>query len=168
MSNISSTLYERIGGKTAISTLVELFYQKMQDDYRFNRFFNNNTTDEEKTQALKTLVIALLGGVSYSTEELTEVLDHFFMTAFARNKRKSFVGGSDFGFFGYIAPQNHPSTQYLTDAHSHLLKLMPDNSHYDVVMEHLTASLQQLNVDREIMTEVLTLAEQARNPVLGQ
>lgn len=167
MSDTNPTLYERIGGTTAINSMVDIFYAKMQDDYRLNRFFNS-TEQREQADALKALVIALLGGTTQSDEEFTVLLDDFFMTAFARDKRKSFVGGGDFGFFGYIIEQDHPSTKYLCDSHSHLLKFMPDDSIYDAVMEHLGATLQQLNLDNAVKIEVLTLAEQARNSILGK
>jgi hemoglobin len=163
----TTTLYERIGGKPAINTLVDNFYAKMQEDYRLNRFFNSKEIPEQK-EALAIVLTAYFGGTSHTEEELTALVDDFFLTAFARDKRKSFVGGSDFGFFGYIIAQDHPSTQYLCDSHSHLLKFMPDDSHYDVVMEHLAASLQSLSLENGLANEVLRLAEQARNPVLGK
>lgn len=165
MSDTNPPLYERVGGKPAIEALVDGFYHKVQDDYRLNRFFNSNNLAEQ-TQSLKKLLTALFAGST--TPTTLALLDDFFMTTFARDKRKSFVGGSDFGFFGYIIEQDHPSTNYLCDAHSHLLKFMPDNSHYDVVIEHLTATLQELNLDNAVQNEVLRLAEQARNPVLGK
>jgi hemoglobin len=167
MSDTNPTLYARVGGKPAIEALVDGFYHKVQDDYRLNRFFNSNNLAEQ-IPALKTLLTALFGGSTATAEQVSGLLDDFFMTAFARDKRKSFVGGSDFGFFGYIIEQDHPSTNYLCDAHSHLLKFMPDDSHYDVVIDHLTATLQELNLDNAVQNEVLALAEQARNPLLGK
>lgn len=167
MSDTNPTLYQRIGGQSAINTLVDSFYARMPDDYRLNRFFNSHDLDEQAA-TLKALLTALFGGTHPSREELTALLDNFFMAAFARDKRKSFVGGSDFGYFGYIIEQDHPSTNYLSDAHSHLLKFMPDDSNYDVIMEHLAAILPQLNLDSTVRNEILTLAEQARNAVLGK
>ncbi len=163
---MNDSLYSRMGGKPTIQALVNGFYLKLQDDYRLNRFFNSNNLTEQK-QALENLLSALFSNPTTTTAQISALLDDFFMTAFARDKRKSFVGGSDFGFFGYIIEQDHPSTNYLCDAHSHLLKFMPDNSHYDVVMEHLTATLQELNLTTAIQNDVLNLAEQARNPLLG-
>lgn len=167
MSNINPTLYERIGGKTAIENIIDIFYAKMQDDYRLNRFFKS-TEQQEQIATLKALVVALLKGSIESDEQLIVLLEAFFLAAFARDKRKSFVGGNDWGFFGYIIEQDHPSTQYLCDSHSHLLKFMPEDFHYNVVMEHLTSTLQQLNFNNALMSEVLAVAEQSRNPVLGK
>jgi hypothetical protein len=167
MSNINPTLFQRLGGAAAISTIVDKFYANMQDDYRLNRFFNSSG-QAEQIASLKTLIIALLGGTTQSEEEMTAILDHFFLTAFARNKSQSMVTGADWGFFGYIIAQNHPSTKYVCDSHSHLLKFMPDDSIYDAVIEQLTLTVQQLSIEASLAGEILRLAESARDPVLGK
>lgn len=162
-----TSLFERIGGKTAIGDIVDIFYDNMLADYRVNRFFNSSGESEQK-RALKKLVIALLGGSKHTGEELTAMLDDFFMAAFAREKQNKFLSGSEFSFFSYIIERDTPSTVYLCDAHSHLLQYMPDDMHYDVVMEHLAAALRQLNMDQALSNEVLRVAESARNSVLGK
>lgn len=164
MSN--TNLYEHLGGQATISRIAEGFYAKMQDDYRLNRFFNSQDLPKQ-VETLKAVLTAFLGGSHTTAEERNSLLDDFFMAAFARSKRKSMVSGSDFGFFGYIAPQNHPSTKYLCESHSHLLRFMPEDFHYDAALEHLTATLRELNLNSAVINQVLTLAEQARNPVLG-
>lgn len=167
MSDNSPTLYERIGGASVIHQLVDSFYSKVLDDYRLNRFFNTNNV-QEQTETFNALLVVLTGGSVVNAEAFHTLLDNYFMAAFARSKRKSFVGGSDFGFFGYIIEQDHPSTNYLCDGHSHLLKFMPEDSHYDVIMEHLTSTLRQYNFDNTLINNVLQLAERGRNPVLGK
>jgi hemoglobin len=166
MSNTNPKLYERIGGASVIKQMVESFYDKLLTDYRLNRFFNADNHAEQAEQ-LTVLISAILSATQRNSENFQVLLDNFFVAAFSRNKRKSFVGGSDFGFFGYIIEQDHPSTNYLCDGHSHLLKFMPDNSHYDAVMEHLIAALAGFNLEQTVVTEILQWAEQARNPVLG-
>jgi hemoglobin len=167
MRNTNPTLYQQLGGETVIRGIVTDFYDRLFADYRLNRFFNNANQAEQMT-ALTTLVIAASGGTTLTAEEFHAVLEDYFMAAFARSKRKSMVGASDFGFFGYIIEQDHPSTNYLCEGHSHLLKFMPDNSHYEAVLEHLTASLQSFKLDNLLINNVLHWAAQARNPVLGQ
>lgn len=163
----SKILYERLGGQAAISRIVDGLYARMLDDYRLNRFFNNRDFPEQ-AESLKALLTPLLAGTSQTEEEFIALLDNFFMTAFARDKRKSMVSGADWGFFGYIIEQDHPSTNYLCDSHSQLLKFMPDDSIYDAVMENLTATLQEMDLDGGLMQDVLAFAEQGRNPVLGK
>jgi hemoglobin len=167
MPYIDPSLYNRLGGKAAVDAVIEVFYDKMQDDYRLNRFFNSSEHQQQKN-TLKALVSGLLDGSCANEERFSALLEDFFLTCFARDKRKSFVGGNDWGFFGYIIEQDHPSTKYLCDSHSHLLKFMPTDEHYDAVLEHLNAALQESSLSGGLKNEVLALAEQAKNPVLGK
>jgi hemoglobin len=43
-----------------------------------------------------------------------------------------------------------------------------DDSHFDAVMEHLTATLQELNVPENLITQVATIAESTRTDILGR
>lgn len=167
MSNSNPTLYQRLGGTSVIQQLVSDFYSNMFADYRLNRFFNNHN-EAEQIKSLTALISAVFSGMPTTTENYQALLDDYFVSAFSRSKRKSFVGSSDFGFFGYIIEQDHPSTNYLCAGHSHLLKFMPDNSHYDAMMEHLTATLASVNLEQTVVAHILQAAEQARNSVLGK
>ncbi len=158
-------IYKRIGGMTVVNSIVDTFYDNLLADYHVARYFNDHDEDEQK-EALKTF-LAACSGSNDTGSDINDLLNEYFMTAFAREKRKSFVNESDFGFFGMIIEQDHPSTKRLCEAHSQLLKFMPENTHYDVVMEHLGNALQELNIDNNAANEVLALAESARNDVLG-
>ncbi len=160
MSDVS--LYERLGGENTIAKLVENFYQKMLDDYRVSRFFNDTEYDKQR-DALKNLVTAI-----FKQHEFQALLTPFFMSAFARFKDKERLPESGFAYFGYIIDQNHPSPKWLCDSHSHLLKFMPEDSHYDILITHLTSSLQELQIDNALAKEVLVLAESGRNSLLGK
>jgi hypothetical protein len=48
------------------------------------------------------------------------------------------------------------------------LKLLPDDYHYDVMLENLQAALQELNVSKELAQQVLALAESGREGTLGR
>ncbi len=164
MSNITS-LFNRIGGEAAVNRLVGVFYEKMLDDYHVNRFFNDADPGEQ-AQALTTCLVAAGNGAD--KDSMADLLDDFFMKAFARSKRKSFVSGSDFGFLGLLIEQDHPETHLLSEAHAHLLKFMPDDSHYDTLLENLKAAMQQLNMDSGLQRDVLGIAESNRNRILGR
>ncbi len=117
------SLYERIGGEAAVNAAVELFYKKVQDDYRINRFFEN--VDMSKQIAKQKA---------------------FFTLAFG--------GPSDY------------SGKDMRAAHAALVKKGLDDSHFDAVMEHLGASLKELNVPDDLIAEAAAIAESTRDDVL--
>jgi hemoglobin len=158
-------IYTKIGGATVVDKIVDAFYDKLLTDYRVARYFNDHDEDKQKL-ALKNFLTACSGS-NDTDDDLKSLLNEYFLAAFAREKRESAVNESDFGFFGMIIEQDHPSTKRLCDAHSHLLKFMPDNSQYDAVVEHLASTLDELNIENNLATEVLALGESARNGVLG-
>jgi hemoglobin len=43
-----------------------------------------------------------------------------------------------------------------------------NNDHFNVVMEHLGKTMQELNVSPELISEAGAIAESARNDVLGK
>ncbi|MEI6144923.1 MAG: group 1 truncated hemoglobin, partial [Methylococcales bacterium] len=49
-----------------------------------------------------------------------------------------------------------------------LVKIGLGNDHFNVVMEHLGATLQELNVPSELIAEAAALAESTRKDVLGK
>jgi truncated hemoglobin YjbI len=53
-------LYEKIGGRTAISNLVRVFYEKVQADERLGRFFKE--TDMENLRARQAMFLTMLLG----------------------------------------------------------------------------------------------------------
>jgi len=65
-------------------------------------------------------------------------------------------------------PNNYTGTD-MRQAHDHLVKKMGlDDSHFDAVMEHLTATLQELNVPENLINQVATIAESTRTDILGR
>lgn len=164
MSNIN--LYQLLGGENSVNALTENFYEKLLDDYRVRRFFNDSGK-KEQIATFKAVINAALEG-NLNNTDFIKLVSNFFMAAFARFKDKELLPESGFAYFGMIIGQNNPSTKYLCDSHSHLLKFMPDDSHYDAVIENLTATLQESNVDNSLATDLVALAERARNHVLGR
>ncbi|WKJ89966.1 group 1 truncated hemoglobin [Methylomonas montana] len=119
------SLYERIGGEAAVNAAVDVFYGKVLDDYRINRFF-------ERTDMAKQV----------------EHLKAFMTVAF---------GG----------PNNYTGRS-LRDGHARLVKMGLNDSHYDAVMEHLGATMQELNVPADLIAEAAALVESVRGEVLGK
>lgn len=65
-------------------------------------------------------------------------------------------------------PNNYNGTD-MRQAHAHLVKKLGlDDSHFDAVMEHLGATLQELNVPQALISQAAAIAESTRNDVLGR
>lgn len=64
-------------------------------------------------------------------------------------------------------PSNYTGTD-MRNAHAHLVKMGLNNEHFNIVMEHLTATLKELNVPQELIAQVAAIAETTRNDVLGK
>jgi hemoglobin len=64
-------------------------------------------------------------------------------------------------------PHNYTGED-MRNGHAHLVKLGLDDSHFDAVMENLTATLVELNVPNQLIEQVATIAESTRNDVLGR
>jgi hemoglobin len=121
----SLSLYDRIGGAAAVEAAVDVFYGKVINDYRINRFFD---------------------GIDMSALAVKQKA--FFTMAF---------GG----------PNTYTGAD-LRAAHAGLVKIGLGNDHFNVVMEHLGATLQELNVPAELIGEAAALAESTRKDVLGK
>jgi hemoglobin len=77
-------------------------------------------------------------------------------------KQKSFLT------MAFGGPNNYNGAD-MRQAHAHLVqKLGLDDSHFDAVMEHLTATLVELSVPQNLIDQVAAIAESTRNDVLGR
>ncbi|MEW6036690.1 group 1 truncated hemoglobin [Methylococcus sp. ANG] len=52
--------------------------------------------------------------------------------------------------------------------HAHLVQQGLNDSHFDAVMEHLGATMKELNVPDELIAQAAAIAESTRNDVLGR
>jgi len=64
-------------------------------------------------------------------------------------------------------PNNYTGSD-MRHAHAKLVKIGLSDDHFNVVMEHLEATLRELNVTQELIEEVTSLAESTRKDVLGK
>ena len=121
--NNEATLYERIGGEAAVNAAVELFYKKVLEDHRINRWFENMDMDKQIVKQKAFFTLAFGGPAEYS----------------GKNMR---------------------------DAHAKLVKLGLNDDDFDAVMEHLGATLKELNVPDDLIAEAAAIAESTRDDVL--
>lgn len=63
---------------------------------------------------------------------------------------------------------NNYTGETLRRGHAHLVAAGLNNSHFDAVMEHLGATLTELKVPGELITQAAAIAESTRKDVLGK
>jgi len=126
MSESNTTLYEQLGGEAAVNAAVDIFYRKVLEDYRINRFFDSKDMEKQVAKQKAFLTMAFGGPNNYNGRDMRE-------------------------------------------AHAHLVKQLGlDDSHFDAVMEHLGATLQELNVPQDLIAQAAAIAESTRNDVLNR
>jgi len=69
--------------------------------------------------------------------------------------------------FAFGGPNNYTGTD-MRNAHARLVKNGLNDSHFNAVMEHLGATLKELNVPPNLIGEAAAIAESTRNDVLGR
>jgi hemoglobin len=122
---MSDTLFDKLGGESAVNAAVDIFYRKVLMDDRINRFFDNVDMEKQAAKQKAFLTMAFGGPHNYTGEDMRK-------------------------------------------GHAHLLKMGLDDSHFDAVVEDLGATLAELNVPQERITEVVAICETTRNDVLGR
>jgi hemoglobin len=70
------SLYEAIGGETALASAVQVFYSKVLQDDRINRFFCGVDLDALKRMQLAFLALALGGPNAYSGRSMRSAHGH--------------------------------------------------------------------------------------------
>lgn len=63
---------------------------------------------------------------------------------------------------------NQYSGKNMREGHAHLLKRGLNDTHVDIVIEHLGATLTELGAHAEDIAQVAAIANSARNDVLGR
>ncbi len=121
----NASLFEQLGGEAAVNAAVDIFYRKVLDDYRINRFFDNVDMVQQAAKQKAFLTMVFGGPIHYSGLDMRK-------------------------------------------GHERLVKMGLDDSHFDAVMEHLKATLVELNAPENLLEQVLALAESTRNDVLGK
>ncbi len=67
---MSETLYDRIGGEAAVNAAVDIFYRKVLNDYRINRFFDNVDMEKQAAKQKAFLTMAFGGPHTYTGEDM--------------------------------------------------------------------------------------------------
>lgn len=104
-------------------------------------------------------------------------VDIFYRKVLADHRINRFFDNSDmekqaakqkaFLTMAFGGPNNY-NGQDMRNAHAHLVKMGLNASHFDAVMEHLGATLTELNVPADLIAKAAAIAESTRNDVLGK
>ncbi len=124
METQEKTVFERIGGMTAVNAAVEIFYKKVLADEKISFFFTHTDMMQQA------------------------------------GKQRAFLAYA----FGATL---HYKGEGLRHSHAHLVKNGLNNTHFDAVIRHLMDTLVELNVPMDLIVEVISIAENTKNDVLG-
>jgi hemoglobin len=69
-TTMSALLYDRIGGEAAVNAAVDIFYRKVLNDYRINRFFDNVDMEKQAAKQKAFLTMAFGGPNNYTGEDM--------------------------------------------------------------------------------------------------
>lgn len=104
-------------------------------------------------------------------------VDIFYRKVLADNRINSFFEGVDmekqaakqksFLTLAFGGPNKYTGAD-LRRGHAHLVTEGLNDSHFDAVMEHLGATLTELNVPGNLIAQAAAIAENTRNDVLGK
>lgn len=67
---MSASLYDRLGGEAAVNAAVDIFYRKVLNDYRINRFFDNSDMDRQIAKQRAFLTMAFGGPNKYTGKDM--------------------------------------------------------------------------------------------------
>ena len=98
-----------------------------------------------------------------------KVLSDYRINRFFDNSDMEKQAAKQKAFFtmAFVGPNNY-NGQDMRTVHARFVKMGLNASHFDAVMEHLGATLTELNVPPELIAQAAAIAESTRNDVLGK
>ena len=91
-------------------------------------------------------------------------IKHFFDSV---DMEKQAAKQKAFLTMAFGGPHNYTGED-MRKGHAHLVAKGLNDSHFDAVMEHLGATLTELNVPGNLIAQAAAIAESTRNDVLGK
>jgi hemoglobin len=64
------SLFEQLGGEAAVDAAVDIFYRRVLNDHRINRFFDNTDMDQQAAKQKAFLTMAFGGPNNYSGTDM--------------------------------------------------------------------------------------------------
>jgi hemoglobin len=110
-------------------------------------------------------------------EAVTAAVDGFYKKVLADDRVNGFFEGVDmdrqramqtaFLTFAFGGPNAYEGKD-LRAAHAHLVAKGLNDSHFDVILEHLGATLKELSVPDELIAQAAGVANSVRDDILGK
>ena len=66
----NQSLFDQIGGEAAVNAAVDIFYRKVLNDYRINRFFDNVDMEQQAAKQKAFLTMAFGGPNNYTGTDM--------------------------------------------------------------------------------------------------
>lgn len=76
MSATGTTLYDLLGGEAAVNAAVDIFYRKVLEDHRINRFFDNTDIEKQAAKQKAFLTMAFGGPNHYNGADMRNAHAH--------------------------------------------------------------------------------------------
>lgn len=70
MSENNTSLYAQLGGEAAVNAAVDIFYRKVLEDHRINRFFDHTDMEKQAAKQKAFLTMAFGGPNNYSGADM--------------------------------------------------------------------------------------------------
>lgn len=67
---MAESLFNRLGGEAAVNAAVDIFYRKVLNDHRINRFFDNSDMDKQIAKQRAFLTMAFGGPNNYTGKDM--------------------------------------------------------------------------------------------------
>ena len=129
--------------------------------------------EEAKEPAKEPTLFEKIGG----HDAVKAAVDSFYEKVLADDRVNGFFEGVDmdrqramqtaFLTFAFGGPNNYQGKD-LRAAHARLVARGLNDTHFDIILEHLGATLKELNVPDELIQQAADVANSVRNDILGK
>ena len=161
MSFLNSTSWQNTANVDM--SLVEGFITSpSHDDHAGLKYFNRTKSTAFKRTGMSAAEAAV--EIFYAKVLAADRFSHFFRHTDMKaqsGKQKAFLA------YAFGAPMKY-NGKSMQNAHAHMVEKGLNATHFDAVMGHLAATLQELGVADELIAEAGKVAESTRNDVLGK
>jgi hemoglobin len=145
------SLYEQLGGASAVDAAVDIFYRKVLSDERISHFFEDVDMVRQAAKQKALLTMAFGGPHQYTGQDMRAAHAHLANRSW---KNYSLI--------------YRLQTQRKSGEDQGKVERGLKDSHFDAVLENLRDTLAELGIAEHLIAQVNAIAESTRNDVLGR